>query len=136
MPQCPIAGDDNVAAAHRGQNVSRPYSGPVTSATYAIGHCIRKGTYILHGSVATRLGCGGIFNEGIVVTHFLLRLTMKEFLNQSAFLEVTSESIVEWSSSNLFTPCTLLPHALNCGRFCFWRQINTEDVFGPSLGEV
>jgi len=57
--------------------------------------------------------------------------------------------------------CTMflpsLPHAVNCGRFCFWRrqsvlfclcmkylgnrrtdlrQIHTEDVFGPSLGRV
>jgi len=51
-----------------------------------------------------------------------------------------------------------LPHAVNCGRFCFWRrqsavsfwfvyeisleplngfaQILTEDVFGPSFGRV
>jgi len=41
--------------------------------------------------------------------------------------------------------CEFLPHAVNCGRFCFWRRqsvvygvapIHTEDVFGPSLGWV
>ena len=48
-------------------------------------------TDISQGSVATRLGCGGVFVHDFV-TNFLLSLTVKEFGNRSIFGEVMSKS--------------------------------------------
>jgi len=42
-------------------------------------------TYISQGSVATRLGCGGVFVYDFV-TNFLLSLTVKEFLKIGQYL--------------------------------------------------
>ena len=48
-------------------------------------------TDISQGSVATRLGCGGIFTYGFV-TNFLLSLTVQEFEDRSIFGEVMGKS--------------------------------------------
>jgi len=46
---------------------------------------------ISQGSVATRLGCGGVFVYEFV-TNFLLSLTVKEFQNRSIYGEVMGKS--------------------------------------------
>ena len=46
--------------------------------TYSLRIAIFLNTDISQGSVATRLGCDGIFTYGFV-TNFLLSLTVKEF---------------------------------------------------------
>ena len=43
---------------------------------------------ILQGSVATHLRCGGIFSDIIIVTSFLLILTVKKIENLLIFDEV------------------------------------------------
>jgi len=48
-------------------------------------------TYILQGSVATRLGCGGVFVHDFV-TNFLLSLTVKEIETRPIFSEVMAKS--------------------------------------------
>jgi len=48
-------------------------------------------TDISQGSVATRVGCGGIFVYDFV-TNFLLSLIVKEFENRSIFGEVIGKS--------------------------------------------
>jgi len=48
-------------------------------------------TDISQGSVATRLGCGGVFVY-YFVTNFILNLTVKEFENQPIFGEVMGKS--------------------------------------------
>ena len=51
-------------------------------------------TDISQGSVATRLGCGGVFLHDFV-TNFLLSLTVKKnFENRSIFSEVMGKSSV------------------------------------------
>ena len=66
-----------------------------------------------------------------------------------------SAQLSTWSDTHTDTEHYFLPHAVNCGRFCFWHrqsvvffvsvwnilgtdlcQIHTEDMFGPSLGQV
>ena len=46
--------------------------------TYSLRMAIFLNTDISQGSVATRLGCGGVFAHDFV-TNFLLSLTVKEF---------------------------------------------------------
>jgi len=46
---------------------------------------------ILQGSVATRLGCGGVFVHDFV-TNFLLSLTVKEFRKSVNICEVMGKS--------------------------------------------
>jgi len=46
--------------------------------TYSLEIAIFLNTGISQGSVATRLGCGGVFKYEFV-TNFLLSLTVKEF---------------------------------------------------------
>ena len=48
-------------------------------------------TDILQGSVATRLGCGGVFVHDFV-TNFLLSLTVKEIETRPIFSEVMGKS--------------------------------------------
>jgi len=46
-----------------------------------------KTPYISQGSVATHFRCGGIFSD-IIITHFLLIVTVKLFLNRLTFDKV------------------------------------------------
>ena len=46
--------------------------------TYALRFAIFLNADISEGSVATRIGCGGVFKYDFV-TNFLLSLTVKEF---------------------------------------------------------
>ena len=86
-------------------------------------------------------------------TKYLQRLrTMKRAL-YACHVNIVLQSTT--TCVHIFT--YLLPHAVKCRRFCFWRlqyvlfrfcikhlrnhwtdlrQIHTEDVFGPSLGQV
>ena len=50
-------------------------------------------TDISQGSVATRLGCGGVFKYGFV-TNFLLSLNVKKIENRLIFGEFMSKSLV------------------------------------------
>jgi len=94
-------------------------------------------------------------NEMSLVSRFGVAF---QSMNRSRFLlvRVASRSCLLWclASHGVMSHWrALLPHAVNCGRFCFWRrqtvifclcvkylgnhcQIRTEDVFGPSLGRV
>ena len=51
------------------------------------------GIHISQGSVATRLGCGGVFAYDFV-TNFLLSLTVKNFENRPIFGNVMGKSLV------------------------------------------
>jgi len=52
-------------------------------------------TDISLGSVATRLGCGGVFIHHLV-TNFLLSLTVKKFENRLIFGEVMGNGLVSF----------------------------------------
>jgi len=56
-------------------------------------HCNFLSTDILQGSVVTQLRCGGIVNEDFVA-NLLLNLSVKNFENQSTFVEVKGKIIV------------------------------------------
>jgi len=56
-------------------------------------HCNFLSTDISQGSVVTQLRCGGMVNEDFVA-NLLMNLSVKNFENQSTFVEVKGKIIV------------------------------------------
>jgi len=67
---------------------------------------------ISQGSVATRLGCGGVFIYDFL-TNFLLSLTVEEFENRLIFVEVMGKSLVS----------CFLTHGVEFKQYCSLRHI-------------